>query len=363
MPLRAKINGKDRIASFVDDEEWRQLKEAVQAKKSSVILPCCNNNGFLRVSKLGTKHFVHKPNSKCNSKPESIHLLKIKSEIALACKDSGYEISTEVKGNNWYADVLAIRNIVKISFEVLLKSQSLEKTLELQNSYKRDGIRGCWFFKKTPHGYSEETHELPLFQLLLNDDHNYQVFLNWNEWDSDRKSFSLYDFVKLLLTRKIKFCQKIRAKTKQNIRIVFFKMECWKCHRISHVYYIKDNYRSICDLEIDQQNEMWGSEKFIFRPEILKAVNTFLKTERGKHLKVGRIKPRYSKTVNQKYLSFGCYYCDAIFGDWFVMETQLEEVYQEDKAPAIFDTVVEIKEQILLKHNHWCYSKEGKFCE
>ena len=131
MPLRALIDNRDIVAPLLSDDEWEKLKLAVKQKKSQVILPCCQNNGFLRVSKLGTKHFVHRTKQNCNWKSESMEHIKAKSEIVLACKDSGYEALSEVSGEDWRADVLAIKNDIKIAFEVQLSAQTLEETIKV----------------------------------------------------------------------------------------------------------------------------------------------------------------------------------------------------------------------------------------
>lgn len=147
MPLRAQIQGQDVIAPLLDDEKWAELKQAVKQKDIEVILPCCHNTAFLRVSPLGTKHFVHTNKRNCRWKSESIQKIRIKSEIVLACRDSGYEASTEVVETGWQADVLATKGRVKIAFEVQLTSQTLEETLHKQQQYAQAGIQGCWFVK------------------------------------------------------------------------------------------------------------------------------------------------------------------------------------------------------------------------
>ena len=150
MPLRASIDGKDVIAPLLDDVEWKTLKKATSSGKKHVILPCCQKSGFLRTSPLGTKHFVHKRKLNCNWKPESKEHLKAKEVIAIACKNAGFEVSTEVSGSDWIADVLATDGQLKIAFEVQLSPQTSEITFERDAKYKRDGIECCWFFSKIP---------------------------------------------------------------------------------------------------------------------------------------------------------------------------------------------------------------------
>jgi len=55
MPLRAFFAGRELLAPLMSDEEWLNLK----AQRPKVRLCCCDSTGYLRTSKLGTKHFVH----------------------------------------------------------------------------------------------------------------------------------------------------------------------------------------------------------------------------------------------------------------------------------------------------------------
>lgn len=102
------------------------------------------------------------------------------------------------------------------------------------------------------------------------------------------------------------------------------------------------------------------SDSFRFRPEILQAIMQYLKTPAGRQLKMGAIKNRYSKTAGGSYLSFGCAHCDAIFGNWFVMHESLENMYSTDGERITL--TVDVKDPIIFKSPHWCYSVDRKFC-
>lgn len=120
----------------------------------------------------------------------------------------------------------------------------------------------------------------------------------------------------------------------RKIKICFFEMDCWKCGALNHVYYaypIDYPYASPPEPEEVEEDALWNEESLAFQPVIRETVNNFLVSESGKDLRVGAIKPRYSKTMEETYLSFGCYQCDSIFGDFYVMEAMLEARYEEDK--------------------------------
>jgi competence CoiA-like predicted nuclease len=93
MPLSAYINGERQIAPLLNSSEW----EALRARKPSIELGCCRSRGFMRVSKLGTQHFVHARRSDtCTTAPESAEHLLLKSIILEAVRNAGWDGDVEV---------------------------------------------------------------------------------------------------------------------------------------------------------------------------------------------------------------------------------------------------------------------------
>lgn len=367
MPLRAIVNGESIIAPFLSPDEWERLKIDIKSHEKDLRLPCCSNTGHLRTSKLGTNHFVHSRKQGCDWKPESLEHLKAKSIIALACRDAGYDVITEYSGTDWRADVLAVKNSIKIAFEVQLSRQTLEETQQRQEKYRRDGVRGCWFFPCVPKNFKEVTKDLPIFSLTTNNGNtsSYSVRIPLFEDMFDHyPPFPLKDFVRSLLNRRIKFCESHRIKRHQRLKIVFYETKCWKCNKICHVFYLSSSPVSKCGHEIFKYGYSWESDKIEFNPAILQVIKDFINSPDGSHIKLGKIKSRYSKTVQHKYASFGCYYCDAIFGDWFVGNETMSARYREAEAPAVLETDIEFQDPLPTElGDHWCFSENGSFCE
>ena len=102
-------------------------------------------------------------------------------------------------------------------------------------------------------------------------------------------------------------------------------------------------------------------------PQIQAAVQRFLESVKGKDIKVGPIKQRYSRTVQDSYSSYGCYYCDAIFGVFYLSESKScvhydwETAGQSDKY--IQHTVEVDLGKVVEEWPHWCFSEDGHFCE
>lgn len=365
MPLRAIINNVEVISSFLTKEEWIELKGQINSDSLEVIIAQTRKKGYLRTSKNGLNHFVHKKGEKPeNWKPESSQHLYIKNQVLLGCKDAGWSSKSEFIENNWIADVFATKGKLRIAFEVQWSPQSYERTLERQEKYKDDDVRCCWLFKKVPKEFIywenelKSNKEIPLFK--LKEKKNKEIVIDFNGFE-----FKIRTFVKILLDGKIKFSKSIKSKFKQNISIFLFKTNCWKCGELQYSYFIQEYVESKCGLEIDIEHQMWNEydenpeDELKFNPQIIKAINEFKKTEVGKEIKIGQIKKRYSKTVNSSYKSFGCYKCDSIFGDWYlnteIMESKMYESYIEIK------TEIELNE-IIREKEHWCFNEKNEYC-
>jgi hypothetical protein len=351
MPLRAILNEEDLLAPLLSDNEWEELKRS----KVKIILPCCDSPGYLRTSKRGIKHFVHKQKKGCNFSGETWQHLLCKTEIVKACKAMGYDVKTEVSGIDWRADVLATKQgknkLIKLAFEVQWSPQTLEETEKRQQKYIREGIRCCWLFKKLP--TSQPRPDIPMFQIEFDDREIPTVIYS-------TKIFELSDFIIELLSHYFRFCKHYLYKKAQDIRIRFFPINCWKCRKEHYIYHVKNEvYKFMCSGGFGLGERFRDAQFF---PEIVSKAYECLKTEKAqaKNMKMGEIKPRYSKTLQSAYTSFGCPYCDAIFGNHFYFE-EICNVEYEYIESIDFQTTVDIsleKEEI----PHWCYSQTKNFC-
>ncbi len=359
MPLRAYINNEEIISIDQTDEQWNDLKKRLK-NDSTLKLSCCMHDGFLRTSSKGLKHFVHsKSENTCDWKPESPEHLKAKIEIIEACKENGWKAIPEFSETNWRADVLAIQNEKRIAFEVQWSKQTFEETKYRQDRYKESNVRGCWFFRTAPkelRSYDDSLNadkDIPAFKIFKDENSNIVGQLKQTE-------LPLKELVDSLLKRKLKFCEHIRLKPKQEVTIVFFETSCWKCGKEQHLYSVEQNLLTVCNQHFYVLGSMWGGDDIDKKPQIYDAVKQILKSDEGKHLKVGQLKNRYSKTIQGSYLSHGCFYCDAIFGDFFLNSEKLEGQNDPNsiRKKAVIDFGV-IKEQ----GQHWCHSDNGQHCE
>jgi len=371
MPIRAIVNNEQVVAPDLTDEEWGQLKVDLKKKVKSLVMHCCGVPGHPRISKLGNKHFAHNRRGDCDWPTESKEHILAKTEIYIACQQAGIEAIPEFVGPDWIADVYIPRENRNIAIEIQWSTQSLEKTLERQERYEKDNVRGIWFFQKVPKDYvstveapagirlnneqlirlqsHNDLKKLPLFQLELTEEQEFVVNLYG-------RKIPLKEFVPALINRKMKICRVARSVPKVPIEIVFSPMECWRCGNVQHCYFVEVDYHSTCGLR-------WGGGS-AFDPAVINLVRSYQQTDEGKALKIGEIKERNSKTQKRSYMSFGCPECDAIVGNRFLDEVRAEYVYDRDKATAVLKTEIELDDESrVIPYYHACYPDGDAFCD
>jgi hypothetical protein len=357
MPLRAFIDDHEVIAPLIGDEEWDKLRRVVRTKSSSIRMACCGTGGHLRISKLGTKHFVHAGVHNCDWAPETVYHLRAKQDIVVACQRAGFVPLTEVSGPDWRADVLATKGNVKVAFEVQWSGQKEEETWLRQRRYEKAGVRCCWFMRKPPEALVRTpTKALPVFPLSAADDKSLYVEMRKN-------LLPLSEFAQSLLNQHIQYRAAATLDSTQRVTVVFFGISCWRCKHFSHIYYLEEAYRTRCGISVDSVEGLEGAHGGEFAPEVVAAVQDFLMGAEGSGLHVGEIKLRFSETVGQAYPSFGCPQCDAIFGEHFRMEDSLHARYDKANTSPILRKEVACPHKISAPHPHWCTATSGRFCD
>lgn len=369
MPLRALINNNEVLAPFVSDAEWLTLKR----QKTQVVLPCCNQAGYLRVSKLGIKHFVHKQKI-CDWKPESQEHLAAKTQIMKACREAGYEARTEVSGLDWRADVLATKEnskgeIIKIAFEVQWSYQAFEETQRRQVRYKENGIRCCWLFRKLPRGYSLEkpSAELPIFLLSSGIEvNNFAVAIS-----QFFGRLPLREFVVELLTGKFKFCSHLCLSPSQKTRLIFFKIRCSFCGTWNCVYKTTfDFLLSQCKGSMREARGTCLSMKKVFSG-INNASLVYL--ERLDQVPLAHWTETYSTTLWRNIICFRCFHCRKPITNNYIDATLSERlktlIFVDDSRVEFTDGFICEVDYMLLREDivclfypHWCYSVDRYFC-
>lgn len=355
MPLRALINGVEVIAPALTDAEWDALRDTVaRDANASIILPCCGSEGYLRRSAMGTPHFAHKRGAHCDAPGETIHHLKAKADIVIACQRAGYTALTEVAGNDWRADVLAVheragQSSARIAFEVQWSFLRLEDALYRQNRYARDGVRGCWFFRSPPPALVrgdtlKAQRDLPLFQLWSNADHSFSVSV-------EGQLYGLGEVVEALLRGKIRFCETAVARADQMVEIAPFPVTCPACTRQTLVYTVDSTLTALCGCR-------FKAPPLEFRREVLAAVRALAKEQ--PHLRFGAFQEATSES-GKKELRFGCSHCGAPIPPEHI-EMALygaPHLRQTERYPL----TVNFQRPITAHSSHWCFpTDDTPFC-
>jgi len=280
---------------------------------------------------------------------------RIKMEIVSTCQRLGIKAIQEYKGQDWRADVFVPNDEKPIVFEIQLSAQSLSRTIERQSKYIRDGIIGCWLFENPIPKLTEERPDLPVFYVEDNEDSN--LFVNLG----DRRKIELHIFLENFISNNIRFKSITKTRTRQTVNLVFYEMECWKCGELNNLFYVDTPFYSACNAKIKPEEALWESNSIEYRPEIIELAEKCIENRKDLNLKLGQIKKRYSNTVKKSYISFGCYKCDSIFGDFFVMEAKIDIMYGPKELS--YQGEIELRENFELHLPHWCFPDDKQFCD
>lgn len=280
---------------------------------------------------------------------------RIQKQIVSTCQDLGIVAIQEYRGIGWRADVFAPNSERPIAFEIQLSPQSLKRTLERQLKYINDGIIGCWLFENPIPKLIEERPDLPVFYVEDNEDSNLLVNLG------DRRKIDLRTFLENFISNNIQFKPTAKTKSIQTVKLLFYEMKCWKCGGLNHLFCVDTPFYSACNARIKPEEALWESNNIEYRPEIIELAEKFVESRKDLGLNLGQIKKRFSNTVNKSYISFGCYKCDSIFGDFYVMEAKLEVMY--DPKVLTHQGEIELRETIKLDIPHWCFPDNKQFCD
>jgi hypothetical protein len=228
-------------------------------------------------------------------------------------------------------------------------------TVERQERYLRHGVSGCWLFLKPVAKLNSERPDLPLFYVTEDQDGVFHVSLG------GRRNVNIRQFVAEYLQGKIRFCRDAVSNREQNVHLVFYELQCRKCGRMNHPFKLETRFKSACNAVVHPEETLWGSDRSEFRPEIRAVAEDFVARNEENKMALPAIKTRFSKTVGFEYMSFGCKYCDSIFGDWFIHEAEIE-VADGEGVVAQCDAAIDVADIFSRPVPHWCYPSPGNFC-
>lgn len=363
MPLRALVNEEEVVAPLISESDWGALKQRVRGSSDAVRLPCCDAPGFLRTSKLGTRHFVHKRAGGCHGSGETMQHLWAKAEVLKACADAGWQARPEVVGDGWRADVLAERGKARVAVEVQWSRQDQDVSRFRQDRYAASGVRACWLLR----GEQPETasKELPVFEMRAGTDDPVSVWHHGQE-------FTVREFVRMLLEGQVRFA----ATTVRRVRVQFLELECWRCHKPSHVFQVSEKIG--CGYQDSEWREPgdWDRAETFDDDTLLQVYRWHRETGSSAGVRLGEIKIRSGRTMESSYMSFGCPFCDALFGRWFLDHElfvfaepddfthrfEFERPYQRSRPQSDDPGELEWLAKQDAQQAHWCLPADGHYC-
>lgn len=329
-----------------DLKDWIALKEN---KESVFEMTCCGNQAILKTSKLGTQFFAHKVKPKhtnCSTGGESAEHIHIKYLVMKELDKNGWAVEVEKRGatpsgEEWIADIYAEKGKAKIAIEVQWSPQTFIETRRRQEKYAQSGVRCAWLLRSGSMkardaivgDYAYSTKDMPVFSIYKNkrqDEQTYVVY-NVNKLKTDSYeplepiSLELEDFIKSLVSSKIKFTKKYSPVKRLYLKII--KQNCWnrRCGGTTKIVtrmYFKE---IVFGIEIEY---LFQSEAIDDCDEqILKALNSQL----AKAYNFAPLRRRYSKTVGGSYVANSCIHCDALMGKHFIG-------YYNDEDPSMVKT-------------------------
>lgn len=230
-----------------------------------------------------------------------------------------------------------------MAFNICKGPRNIEETYK---AMREERVCGCWLLMPAKNSVFFPNN-MPCFKLSEKSD-AIQVFLN-SEFDNDDSNVIALDaFISSLIKGNIRFAQKMTVKY---IEVCFFDMKCWKCHKENQVYFINRLF-SLDGISVPCNSA--SMDKLEFNPLIIKSIEQYVNSHPEMEIRMGKIKSRFSKTVGEFYPSFGCTYCDSIFGNHFVQEEMMEmRYYSKD----LLKARIEIQGDISIPADCW-YKKE-----
>lgn len=329
MPLKC-LRGEEEIYSFniESDEAWEALRKT-NAKAKDLRMPCCEAAVVLRTSKLGTKHFAHARIDSCKTAPETAEHLLAKMAVVEAIRETDWTPLPEQAGHTpsgeeWRADVLAVKGKAKVAFEIQWTRQDKAETVRRQKRYDAAGVRGLWLFRQKDFPVGRET---PAFRLVFEPEtKTFRILLPsafyHREWVGKTKedahywgqSIPLATFVAGALKGKLRFAPALGLTLP--IEVSKAEIHCWRCNELTGV---------VLGLNFAASRVLPGCPDIpttIYKlaeqlPKGNEVVMAMLPARLLNSHGIGTIKPRFSNKTGRTYLSNGCVHCDAIQGRFY----------------------------------------------
>lgn len=329
MSFKCTSDGHELLSLDFDAEAWIDLRVR-NRKARSLKMTCCGADVSLRQTKLGTQYFAHAKKGTCQVGIDPAEVLLAREIIARVARRAGWVVTFDASAapngeDGWTVDVLARRAGGKpVAFKVQWGRISLDEVARYQAAAQALGIRTLWLMRQRSIPVS---NAVPAFRLNHDAGANrYSVSLPGPYYhpafatskNSDGPNFwgqhiELGLFVEGALGGKLCFAPQIGRTLPLDVCAAY--TDCWRCKKTTGV---------VIDLCFAASRVLQGASDvtatiYDFDGEsggVALLMSTLPAETLALH-GIGPIKPRYSRTEGQPYLSNGCIHCDALMGRFF----------------------------------------------
>lgn len=259
---------------------------------------------------------------KNKTKEKSITKTEFINAFLDICENEGFKYEKRYKTDKWTADILVTTENERFAFSVY---KSVAEASEFLPLMEQDGVKGFGLILSPK---KDAVYNIACFGLHRKE--------NAIEVCMGKQKISLDSFVKYALEDKIEHITKAKITA---IDVIFEQIDCWHCHEPHYVpyvrYWIDENGMRVDD-EDDYNNEYERDYSNVpdlrFGDEFLEVVRNYIAEHPEKGIVMGEVKERYSKTRNESYMSYGCPKCDAIVGDWYLKDLEIDLMYETNES-------------------------------
>lgn len=337
--LRCLVNGADLHAFLLSAECWSEMQR--NHRKRDLRMPCCGSVAVPKVNRLGVRYFAHQRRSGCTAPAyEPKHLLA-REQLARTAIEAGWQVTTE-------ASVHAPDEDAAVMVDVLARSQTgacvafriqwHPQPDEVRASNARlaaAGIRAVWL-QRLPRG---RTFHARLYPELLPEESGCAVFgIRYDSqdqrFDVPRYELPLNEFVLGVLEDELGWGPEPGDAIVAGV--VVDRRQCWNCDAPMGVV-LGFTIRTPQGQQLDfHRFTQPGTPEYI-----LSVLPPAIYDEYG----IGPIKRRRSRVRDGLVcMSNGCPECDLIYGNWYVMDTRINELGELDLPEPVHQTTTVVGE-------------------
>ena len=129
--------------------------------------------------------------------------------------------------------------------------------------------------------------------------------------------------------------------TFDTLKVRFVGENCYNCGKTHFIYVLEGLQNSQMPyLKMTLKDDYYDLEEIEefdeLSPNIVNSVQQYLSDHKKLNIPMGEIKERYSITMGESYMSFGCPYCGALVGNHYLEDIRSELMYEENDDDSVF---------------------------